>query len=122
MIQIDHIGISARDPLSSARRLAEILGAPLPSVDGADGDMYRVEVGQGAFVLFTPAHQIELVHVAFRVSQERFEAILARLRCAEIPFGNDPEDASNGKTADPLGGHARVYFADENRHLFEVTC
>ena len=47
MIQIDHIGISARDALSSARRLAEILGAPEPSVDGADDDMYRVEVGHG---------------------------------------------------------------------------
>ncbi|HTV20557.1 MAG TPA: VOC family protein [Polyangiaceae bacterium] len=122
MIQIDHIGIPARDARASAQRLAEILGAAAPTTDGADDDMYRVEVGQGAFVLFNPAQQIDLVHVAFRVDEARFEAIVARLRRAGVAFGNEPDDPRNGKTDDPLGGRARIYFSDENRHLFEVTC
>jgi len=121
MIQIDHIGIPAVDARSSARHLADILGCPEPSVDGADADMYRVDVGLGAFVLFSPAPRVDVLHLAFRVDHERFEAILARLRSARIPFGNEPDDPSNGKTDDPLGGQGRVYFLDENRHLFEVT-
>lgn len=122
MIQIDHIGIPARDARASAQRLAEILGSPAPTVDGADDDMYRVEVGQGAFVLFNPAQQIDLVHVAFRVDEVRFNAIVERLRRAQIPFGNEPDDTQSGKTDDHLGGRARLYFFDENRHLFEVAC
>jgi hypothetical protein len=43
-----------------------------------------------------------------------------RLRAAGIAFGNDPEDPANGQTADPFGGHGRLYFADPNGHFFEV--
>jgi catechol 2,3-dioxygenase-like lactoylglutathione lyase family enzyme len=122
MIQIDHIGIPAYDARSSSRRLAELLGCPEPSVDGADGDMYRIDVGCGAFVLFNPARQVDVLHMAFRVDRERFEAIVARLRSARVPFGNEPDSPGNGETDDPLGGHGRIYFLDENRHLFEVRC
>lgn len=122
MIQIDHVGIPARNPMTSARRLAEILGLPAPTVDGADDDMFRVDVGHGAFVLFNPAEKIDLAHVAFRVDRERFDAVVGRLQQQGIPFGNEPEDPQNGKTDDPLGGAGRAYFVDENGHLFEVTC
>jgi catechol 2,3-dioxygenase-like lactoylglutathione lyase family enzyme len=122
MIQIDHIGIPAFDARASARQLAQILGCPEPSVDGADDDMYRVDVGSGAFVLFNTAPHVDVLHMAFRVDRERFTAIVGRLQSARVPFGNEPDDLGNGKTDDPLGGQGRVYFLDENRHLFEVTC
>jgi hypothetical protein len=38
-----------------------------------------------------------------------------------LTFGNDPENPRNGSTDDPLGGAVRVYFIDDNGHLFEVT-
>ncbi len=122
MIELDHIGIAAHDARSSARVLAEILGAPEPTVDGADDDMYRVDLAHGAFVLFSNATMVGFEHVAFRVDPSQFADVVARLRKRGMPFGNDPEDAGNGKTEDPLGGAGRVYFADENGHLFEVTC
>ena len=122
MIQIDHIGIPARDARSSAQQLAEILGAPTPAADGADGDMFRVEVGQGAFVLFNPAEEIHRVHLAFRVDRASFAAVVARLGERRIPFGNEPDETRSGKTDDPLGGQGRLYFVDDNGHLFEVTC
>src|SRR4051794_29039188 len=53
MIEIDHIGIAARNAQTSARALAEILGAAEPTVDGADDDMYRVDLGHGAALLFS---------------------------------------------------------------------
>lgn len=64
---IDHIAVPARDVGASARRLATILGAPEPSIVGAGGDMHRVEVGQGAFILFAPAPHVHPLHVAFHL-------------------------------------------------------
>lgn len=122
MIEIDHIGIAARDAQRSARALAEILGAPEPSVDGADDDMYRVDLGHGAALLFSTSETVGFEHVAFRVDQARFAGAVTRLRARGMSFGNDPEDPRNGETTDPLGGAGRVYFHDENGHLFEVVC
>jgi len=122
MLRIDHIGLSARDPQRSARALAELLGAPEPTPDGADDDMFRVQLEDGAFLLFAQAPTVHPEHIAFRLDADRLARVVARLRERGIAFGNDPEDPRNGKTDDPLGGAARVYFADENGHLFEVTC
>ena len=122
MIRIDHVGIPARNAKSSAHWLAQILGAPEPTPDGADDDMFRIDVGDGAFVLFNPAEKVDLVHMAFRLDRERFDEVVGRLRAGGVAFGNDPEDANNGRTDDPLGGAGRAYFVDENGHLFEVTC
>lgn len=122
MIEIDHIGIAARNAQTSAQALAEILGASEPSTDGADGDMYRVDLGHGAALLFATSETVGFEHVAFRVDQTRFANVVTRLRARGMEFGNDPENPRNGETTDPLGGAGRVYFHDENGHLFEVVC
>jgi catechol 2,3-dioxygenase-like lactoylglutathione lyase family enzyme len=122
MIEIDHIGIAARDARASARALAEILGAGEPTVDGADDDMYRVDLGHGAALLFSTAETVGFEHIAFRVDRSRFAGVVTRLRERGLAFGNDPENPRNGETTDPLGGAGRVYFHDENGHLFEVVC
>lgn len=122
MIAIDHVGIPARDARASAHRLAEILGARAPTPDGADDDMFRVDLTGGSFVLFNPASRIDVAHVAFRVAEPSFAGIVERLRGLGMTFGNDPEEPWNGLTDDPLGGNGRVYFLDPDGHLFEVTC
>jgi catechol 2,3-dioxygenase-like lactoylglutathione lyase family enzyme len=121
MLRIDHIGLAARDAQASARALAEILGAPEPTVDGADDDMFRVET-EGSFLLFSVASEVHSEHIAFRVDASRFDAIVTRLRARGIAFGNDPENPRNGATDDPLGGAGRVYWTDDDGHLFEATC
>ena len=122
MIQIDHVGIAARNPESSAKWLAKILGVGAPSVDGADDDMFRIDLGHGSFVLFNAAEKIDLTHMAFRVDGAEFKGVIERLRSMGVSFGNEPDDTKNGRTEDHLGGAGRVYFVDENGHLFEVTC
>jgi catechol 2,3-dioxygenase-like lactoylglutathione lyase family enzyme len=122
MIQIDHIGIAAHDARSSARALAKILGAAEPTVDGADDDMYRIDLAHEAFLLFNSSTVVHPEHIAFRVDPARFEHAIEQLRSCGLAFGNDPEDPRNGSTDDPLGGAGRVYFVDENGHLFELTC
>ncbi|MDC3960091.1 VOC family protein [Polyangium jinanense] len=122
MLKIDHIGLAAHDAQTSARDLAAILGAPEPTVDGADDDMYRIDLEHGAFLLFNAATIVNPEHIAFRVDAHRFAEVVKRLEARGLPFGNEPDDPRNGKTEDPLGGAGRVYFVDANGHLFEVTC
>lgn len=122
MIQVDHIGIAAHDAEASARVLADILGTAKPVTDGAEDDMFRVDLDHGSFLVFSAAGKVEPQHMAFRVDEERFARAVDRLRAHGVPFGNDPEDPHNGKTADFLGGTGRIYFVDANGHLFEVTC
>jgi catechol 2,3-dioxygenase-like lactoylglutathione lyase family enzyme len=122
VIQIDHIGIPVADANRSARMLALLLGANEPVLDGADDDMYRIDLDHGAALLFSTSNSIDIQHIAFRVDVARFEHVVKHLHQHGIRFGNDPEDTSNLKTDDPLGGNGRVYFHDENEHLFEVTC
>jgi catechol 2,3-dioxygenase-like lactoylglutathione lyase family enzyme len=122
MIEIDHMGIAARNAKTSAQALADILGAPQPIPEGADDDMYRVDLGHGASLLFVTSETVGSEHVAFRVDPDRFAEVVTRLRERRVEFGNDHDDTRNGVTSDPLGGAGRVYFLDENRHLFEVMC
>jgi catechol 2,3-dioxygenase-like lactoylglutathione lyase family enzyme len=120
LIQIDHIAVPVRDASAAARFLASILGLSPPERDGADGDLFRVAVGAGSFLLFTTAATVVGQHIAFRVDAVTFPAVVRRLRDSGLPFGNAPDDHTNGKTTDPRGGRGLVYFVDRDGHLFEV--
>jgi catechol 2,3-dioxygenase-like lactoylglutathione lyase family enzyme len=59
--------------------------------------------------------------LAIRVDPEAFKAAVARLTERAIVFGNDPEDTTNGRTDDLLGGGGRAYFRDGEGHLYELV-
>jgi catechol 2,3-dioxygenase-like lactoylglutathione lyase family enzyme len=122
MIKFDHIGLPSHDPRASATALAELLGAGAPAADGEDNDMFRVDLDDGAFLLFSAAREVSPGHVAFHLDPARFAAVVDRLRARSQPFGNRPDDPRNGLTVDELGGGGRVYFVDDDGHLFEITC
>src|SRR5262245_41379528 len=112
MITLDHIGIPARDVEVSARFLSEILGIGPARPDGPDGEMYCLTISDSVSLLYSHTDNIATQHIAFRVDEVTFTAIVDRLRTKEIAFGNDPENLTNGQTADLLGGRGRVYFLD----------
>jgi catechol 2,3-dioxygenase-like lactoylglutathione lyase family enzyme len=120
MIEIDHIGVLARDVVVSAHFLAEILGVAPGFPDGPDGEMFRLPVGGPTSLLYFPAHEVLGQHIAFRVDEQTFGAVVDRLREKGLVFGNDPEDQTNMETSDFLGGHGRVLFRDPDGNLFEV--
>jgi catechol 2,3-dioxygenase-like lactoylglutathione lyase family enzyme len=121
MIALDHVGVPARDAAASARFLADVLGLAPATPQGPEGEMYCLPVGASGKLLFAPAESVAALHVAFRVDPATFGGVVNRLRAKGVAFGNAPEDRGNGQTADPLGGHGRVYFLDPNGHLFEVV-
>ncbi len=118
-IAIDHVGIPAADPWASARFLAEILAEGEITPEGPDGEMVSLSVGAGSLTYFALAAH-ESHHVALRVSGRALAGAIGRLRQCGVPFGNDPADSANGRTDDPLGGQARIYFHDADGHLFEL--
>jgi catechol 2,3-dioxygenase-like lactoylglutathione lyase family enzyme len=117
---IDHVALPAQDAEAAARQLAGVLGAGDPTPDGPDGDMFSVRLG-GCSVLFVEAQEVPGHHLAFRVAEADFSAIVERLAASGVDFGNDPEAPDNGETGDHLGGRGRVYFVSPDGHPFEVT-
>ena len=122
MITIDHIAVLARDVAASARFLSEILGLPAGSPAGPDREMFQLPVGQSGTLLYFPAEAEDVPgqHIAFRVDEGTFDAVVNRLRTGGVLFGNDPEAQTNMETSDFMGGHGRVFFRDPDGHLFEV--
>jgi catechol 2,3-dioxygenase-like lactoylglutathione lyase family enzyme len=120
-VVIDHLALPATNAEASARWFAEILGQMPPVPDGPDGDMYNVALSGEGSVLFVAEPAVSGHHVAFGVTEAEFTEIVDRLRRRGISFGNDPEEPSNGATADPLGGKGRVYFRTPGAHFLEVT-
>jgi catechol 2,3-dioxygenase-like lactoylglutathione lyase family enzyme len=118
-VAIDHVGIPATNPEASARFLGEILGEGNTTPEGPDDEMVNLSIGHSALTYFElPAHEPH--HVALRVTEPVLAGAAERLRERGTPFGNDPQDPSNGQVSDPLGGLGRIYFHDPNGHLFEL--
>jgi catechol 2,3-dioxygenase-like lactoylglutathione lyase family enzyme len=118
--RIDHVALPARDAEAAARFLGQILGVDAIRPDGPDGDMFNLALGE-ADLLFVEADHVPSHHLAFRVAEPEFRAVVARLSQAGIAFGNDPEDPTNGQTTDPLGSPGRAYFTSPDGHFLEVT-
>ena len=118
-IAIDHVGIPAADPWAAARFLGEILAEGEITPDGPDGETASLSIGDSSLSYFgLAAHEPH--HIAFRVTGPVLAGATGRLRQRGVPFGNDPGDPANGRTDDPLGGRARIYFHDADGHLFEL--
>jgi catechol 2,3-dioxygenase-like lactoylglutathione lyase family enzyme len=117
---IDHVALPARDAEAAARHLARVLGVEDPTPAGPDGDIFSVSLA-GCGVLFAEAQEVPGHHLAFRVAEGDFSALVERLVADGVTFGNDPEEPSNGETGDHLGGRGRIYFLSPDGDLFEVT-
>ena len=118
--RIDHLALPARDAEAAARFLGQILGVDAIVPDGPDGDMFNLSLGE-TDLLFVEADPVPSQHLAFRVVEPEFRAVVERLSRAGVAFGNDPEDPTNGQTSDPLGSPGRIYFASPDGHFLEVT-
>ena len=79
MIAIDHIGVLARDVAASGRFLAEILGLAPGFPDGPDSEMFRLPIDKTGSLLYFPADNVPGLHIAFRVDEPTFDAVVDRL-------------------------------------------
>lgn len=117
-IQLDHLMVPARDKLAAAKLLADLLGVPW-SATGV-GPFAPVFVNDGLTLDFDQwPEPIPLIHYCFRVPQDEFDAILARIRAAGI----DHRSAVHGPVdhaVDSAHGGSIVYWNEPDGHQWEV--
>lgn len=115
-VLLDHIIIPARDKRSSAEFLARLLGV---EAGAQTGPFVPVTVGNGVTLDYMDSSDFRWHHCAFRVTEEEFDAIFARIRQEAIPYQANPDGSGAGEINRRDGGRG-VYFDDPNGHRMEV--
>jgi catechol 2,3-dioxygenase-like lactoylglutathione lyase family enzyme len=117
-IQLDHLMVPARDKLAAAKLLAELLDVPWSPT--SVGPFAAVFVNDGLTFDFDQwPVPIPLIHYCFRVDQQAFDAILARIRAAGIAYRSavhGPVDHA----VDRAHGGSIVYWNEPDGHQWEM--
>ncbi len=117
-IQLDHLLVPSRDKIAAARQLAELLGVPW-STSGI-GPFAPVYVNDGLTLDFDQWDgPVPPIHFAFRVSEDAFDAILARLQAAGIPYRSLVHGPVDSKVDTAHGGRI-VYWNQPDGHQWEM--
>jgi len=118
MIELDHVIVSARDRVASARLLASLLDVPWDET--ALGIFSAVYVNPGLTLDFiTTDEAFPVEHFCFRVGDAEFDAILARLRLAGIGWRADVRGQNDNGIGTAHGGR-NVYWDEPDNHRWEI--
>ena len=117
-IMLNHTIVPALDKQASARFFADIFGL---AYDASPGHFAPVRVNPTLTLDFGDAKEgeYEVHHYAFHVDDAEFDAILARVRAAGIPYGSAPWHLEDRQLNDWNGGRG-FYFRDPNGHVLEL--
>lgn len=117
-IELDHLLVPSRDRFAAARQLAGLLGVPWSET--GIGPFCPVFVNDGLTLDFDQAEgEFPVQHYCFRVSQDEFDAILARIRAAGIPYRSTPQGAADMRINTYNGGNI-VYWNEPDGHVWEL--
>ena len=115
-IQLDHVIVPSHDKLHGAKLLAELLDVPWAEAQGSFTPVY---VNDGLTLDFADREAFEGHHFCFRVSDEVFDAILARIQARQIPYRGRPRGENDRQINTRLGGR-NLYWDDADGHLWEI--
>lgn len=118
-VELNHTIVPARDPQASARFLAEILGL---SVDPPVAHFTPITLANQVSLDYDRTDEFEPHHYAFMVSEQEFDAALARIQHAGITHYGDPACQEIGQIyhGTRAKGRRGTYFRDPNGHLMEI--
>jgi catechol 2,3-dioxygenase-like lactoylglutathione lyase family enzyme len=117
-IALDHVIVSARDQVKSARQLAGLLGVPWS--EKTLGPFSAVYVNQGLTLDFIQTDEdFPVEHFCFRVSDPEFDEILQRLQQAGIAYRSDVRGPQDGRINTSYGGKM-VYWNEPDGHQWEM--
>ena len=115
-VELNHTIIPATDKWKSAKFLAGILGLEA----GPEWSRFvPVRTGNGVTLDFADATEFRRQHYAFLVSEEEFDAALARIKSASVAFYADFNRTGRGEINHLYGGRG-LYFDDPDGHLLEL--
>jgi hypothetical protein len=119
VVHLDHLMVSSRNKVASAKQLAELLGVPW-SETGV-GPFTPVYVNDGLTIDFDEGTEpIPMIHYCFRVSQDDFNAILARIKSAGVPYRSSVHEPVDF-TVDMQHGGSVVYRNEPDGHQWEMS-
>jgi hypothetical protein len=117
-IQLDHILVPSRDKIASAKMLAELLDVSW-SKTGV-GPFAPVFVNDGLTLDFDQwSDPFPLIHYCFRVSENEFDAILARIKAAGISYRSNVHGPIDSRV-DTFHGGRIVYWNEPDGHQWEM--
>lgn len=117
-IELDHFIVPCKNQVESARRLAELLGVPWER--STLGGFSPVYLNDGLTLDFQQTSEpYPVAHYCFRVSQARFDAILARLQGAGIAYRSRVSGPVDMKSNQEYGGDM-VYWNEPDGHQWEM--
>src|SRR4051794_7341115 len=117
-IHLDHFIVPCRNETAAAKQLAELLGVPWGKA--AAGPFTAVYINNGLTLDFTATDEdFPVHHYCFRVTDEDFDAIFARVQAAAIPYRSSvrgPQDMEVGT----YGGGRGIYWSEPDAHQWEM--
>ncbi|MFE3324563.1 VOC family protein [Streptomyces sp. NPDC059176] len=116
--RLDHTIVHSTDRFAAARFLTGLIGAPDPE---PFGPFASVPLANGVTLDYldgTDGAEVVSQHLAFLVSDEEFDQILARIQDRELPYWADPEHASPQSINHLFRGRG-VYVDDPDGHSIE---
>ena len=117
-IELDHTIVPSHHAVASARRLGELLGVPW-SARGI-GPFSPVYVNAGLTLDFIETSEpFPIYHFCFRVDDERFDAILARLDAAGIHYRSTVRGPEDMAVNTDYGGRM-IYWNEPDGHQWEM--
>jgi catechol 2,3-dioxygenase-like lactoylglutathione lyase family enzyme len=115
--QLNHTIVWCRDPGTSARFLAEMLGRRSPT---RFGRFHVVELDNGVSMDFADQEGvIAPQHYAFLLAEDDFDAVLKRIQDRDLDYWADPARRRAREINRNDGGRG-VYFPDPDGHFLEV--
>jgi len=116
-VELNHTIVPAHDKDASAQFIARILGL---RYEGPFAHFAIVRVNDRLTLDFDQADRFEHHHYAFKIGDEEFDAILARVAAEHIVYGSGPGALDDMKINRRRGGRG-FYFRDaHDGHVWEV--
>lgn len=117
-VQLDHFIVPCRNQIASAKMLAELLGVPW--AETTLGPFSPVFINDGLTLDFQQTDEAyPIAHYCFRVSQDEFDTILARLQAAGIPYRSRVTGPIDLKINKEYGGDM-IYWNEPDGHQWEM--
>jgi catechol 2,3-dioxygenase-like lactoylglutathione lyase family enzyme len=120
-VQLDHVILPVNDASESVAFYTDVLGF---TDDGAQPPFSVVRVTPDFTLQLAPWGTEGNWHLAFAMTRAEFDDAFARVRDANIAFGDTFHDAANGRgPGDEPGARGpgkAIYLLDPNRHLIEL--
>ena len=115
-LELNHTIVPSLDKEASARFFARIFGL---RYDGPAGHFAPVQVNDALTLDFDNAKEFDSHHLAFKVSDNEFDAIFGRIKAEGVSYGSGPFSLDDMKT-NSRGGGRGVYFKDPDGHILEL--